>query len=489
MEESKKRAYEISFCVVKERKIKYIRQSLERLGVRFNEYKNRDGIKFAIYDKNICNFLHPLGGASNKYIPRFILTDMGRENLACLLEGIIASDGTDGSAGTWYYTTSKRLKDDVVELCALLGRMTHTFYRERETNFPHGKKVQGSCYEIRILKNNTLARPSKYRSKTLYSGMIYCVEVPNHVLLIRRRGTTAWCGNSHRVVTVNLPKAAVQAEKDKKAFFYILDKRLEAAKKLLIVHRAYLLKERIENGNGFLKFFEPLKWFSLDHFFSTIGITGIFEMCYFMGLDIRSEEGTQFVLEVLSHIEKRLDEFTNETGYNFNCEEIPGESAAVTLAKKDCLTFGRDVQPFALYSNQYIPVIAEATMLERIKLTGKFMSLLSGGGILHLNISDKIQNKYQMRKLIEVALKNGVEHFAVNYGFAVCQEGHVSIAGNSTTCPICGSPIDDYLTRIIGYFTKVSSWNPVRRDVDFPNRKFAALDVVDDIQVGVAYEY
>lgn len=286
---------------------------------------------------------------------------------------------------------------------------------------------------------------------------------------------------SHRVVTVNLPKVGIQANRDKKAFFHILDKRLEAAKKLLIVHRAYLLKERIENGNGFLKFFEPLKWFSLEHFFSTIGITGVFEMCYFMGLDIRSEEGTQFVLEVLSHIERRLDEFTDETGYNFNCEEIPGESASVTLAKKDRLAFGRDVQPFALYSNQYIPVIAEATILERIKLSGKFMSLLSGGGILHLNMSDKIQNKHQMRKLIEVALKNGVEHFAINYGFAVCQEGHVSIAGNSTTCPICGSPIDDYLTRIIGYFTKVSSWNPVRRDVDFPNRKFVPLGVVDEM--------
>jgi len=312
-----------------------------------------------------------------------------------------------------------------------------------------------------------------------------CCRLANDVGRMKFKADTFGNGGlnigSHRVVTVNLPKIGIQANKDKKAFFHILDTRLEAAKKLLVVHRAYLLKERVENGNGFLKFFEPLKWFSLDHFFSTVGITGVFEMCYFMGLDIRSEEGTQFVLEVLSHIERRLDEFTDETGYNFNCEEIPGESASVTLAKKDCLTFGRDVQPFALYSNQYIPVIAEATMLERIKLSGKFMSLLSGGGILHLNMSDKIQNKHQMRKLIEVALKNGVGHFAVNYGFAVCQEGHVSIAGNSTICPICGSPIDDYLTRIIGYFTKVSSWNPVRRDVDFPNRKFAALDVVDEI--------
>jgi len=311
-----------------------------------------------------------------------------------------------------------------------------------------------------------------------------CCRLANDIGRMKYKSDTFGNGGlnigSHRVVTVNLPKVAIQAEKDKDAFFHILDKRLEAAKKLLVIHRDYLLKERVENGNGFLKFFEPLKWFSLDNFFSTIGITGIFEMCWFMGYDIRTDEGTDFVLEVLSRIEKRLDEFAEETGHNFNCEEIPGESACVTLAKKDAATFGVSAQPFALYSNQYIPTITSATMLERIKLSGKFMNLLSGGGILHLNVSDKIQNKSQMRKLIEVALKNGVEHFAVNYGFAICPEEHVSIAGNSTVCPICGAQIQDYLTRIIGYFTKVSSWNHVRETIDFPNRVFSPSNAVDE---------
>lgn len=278
---------------------------------------------------------------------------------------------------------------------------------------------------------------------------------------------------SHRVVTLNLPDIAIQAGEDNKLFFRLLDNRMEKAKKLLIVHREHILKKRVDRG--FLKFFNPLQWFSLNQFFSTIGIVGVYEACYFMGLDIKSEEGVEFVEALLKHIEANLDVYSAETGYSFNCEEIPAESAAISLAKKDQLKYGEDIQPFKLYSNQYIPLIVDATLLERIKLSGKFMSMISGGSILHLNVSDQIHTKEQMKKLITVALVNGVEHFAVNYGFAICAEGHVSIAGNTTTCPVCGGDIVDYLTRIIGYFTKVSSWNAVRKVFEFPIRKFKNL--------------
>lgn len=310
-----------------------------------------------------------------------------------------------------------------------------------------------------------------------------CCRLSNSFERMRYRADTFGSGGlnigSHRVVTVNLPKLGLLASGDQDLFFNLLDNRLEKAKKLLLVHREELLQRRITRGNGFLQFFEPLKWFNLEHLFSTIGIVGVYEANYFMGYDIRSEKGVEFTTKLLKHIENRLEEFSTETGHSFNCEEIPAESTAVTLAKKDKIYF-EDDQLFELYSNQYIPLIAEASMLERIKLTGKFMNLLSGGGILHLNMSDQIHTKDQMKKLIMVSIENGVEHFAVNYGFANCEDGHVSIAGNATTCPICGKPIVDYLTRVIGYFTKVSSWNNIRREFEFPNRKFSGDEPLEE---------
>ncbi len=466
-EEARKRAYEISFCVIKERKIIEIRQTLSDLGVKFNEHKNREGIKFVIYNKDIFEFLHPLKDAKNKYIPRFILKEAGSRNLRKLLEGLLFSDGTDGSNGVWYYTSSKQLKDDVVEMCALLGLMTNTFYRERCTMFPDGREVRGACYEIKILKTPRIKRLSKYRNKTIYKGMIYCVEVPNHILMVRRNDTVAWCGNSHRVVTVNLPRIAIEADGDEVKFFNLLEERLNSAKDLLLIHREEILKRRVKSG--FLKFFEPLKWFNLDMLFSTFGIIGVYEACHYMGLPMETEEGQNFAKDVLAHIEKYAQRISQEKSYSFNVEEIPGESTAPALAKKDAIMYGNKIP---LYSNQYLPLTADVDPITRIKLTGQFMRYLSGGGILHYNVQDKITDPGIMRKLIELAVKEGVEHFAINYGFGICENGHTSPVGTGKICPLCNGNITDWFTRVIGYFTKISSWNEVRKTVDYPNRKF-----------------
>ncbi|GEA16809.1 ribonucleoside-triphosphate reductase [Moorella sp. E308F] len=273
---------------------------------------------------------------------------------------------------------------------------------------------------------------------------------------------------SHRVVTINFPRIAQEA-KNKDHFFELLEERVKLARDLLIVHREEILKRRIDAG--FNKFFKPLNWLSLNMFFSTFGIHGLYEMCYFMGVPMESEEGQQFVEDILLKLEDYANQFSKECGYSFNVEEVPAESAAVTLAKKDKVA-GLVEQPFELYSNQYLPLIADVDPIERIKLSGRFMNLVSGGGIVHLNIQERIKSPAIMKKLIKLALQAKVPHFAINYGYGICENGHTSVVGTGKTCPICGGPIKDWMTRIIGYFTRISSWNDVRKNYEYPRRKF-----------------
>lgn len=274
---------------------------------------------------------------------------------------------------------------------------------------------------------------------------------------------------SHRVVTVNLPRLAIMADGDTDKFFSSLTDELGTVKELLIVHREEILPRRIESG--LLKFYNPLKWFDLSHLFSTIGIIGVYEMAEFMGYDIRTEEGQEFVELVLLHIEQFAVRASVEHECSFNVEEIPGESTAGRFSKKDKIRFGS--VPFELYSNQYLPLIADVPMNERIKVSGRFMDLLSGGGILHLNVKEVIPDKEPMRKLIEYAVKNGVSHLAINYGYGICNNGHTSVVGSGKICPHCGSEINEWLTRIIGYFTRTTSWNAVRRDYEYERRVFS----------------
>ncbi|MZP28662.1 anaerobic ribonucleoside-triphosphate reductase [Heliobacterium undosum] len=277
---------------------------------------------------------------------------------------------------------------------------------------------------------------------------------------------------SHRVVTINFPRLALDA-RDEKHFFVLLDRRARMARDLLLVHREEILRRRVKKG--FLKFFKPLDWFSLDMLFSTIGIHGQYEMCEFMGLPMETAEGQAFTEKVLKRTEEYAAIFSRGTGHSFNTEEIPAESTAATLAKKDRLVYGK-LQPFELYSNQYVPLIADMGTVDRIKLTGRFMKHVSGGGILHLNVQEQITDPYIMKKLILISLSEGIEHFAINYGFGICAHGHMAIVGTGTTCPICGQPITDHLTRVIGYFTRVSSWGDVRKNYEYPKRKFHELN-------------
>lgn len=276
---------------------------------------------------------------------------------------------------------------------------------------------------------------------------------------------------SIRVVTLNLPRIALKANGNKEKFFVELHKQLCNSRDLLQVQREDIIYRRI--ASGFLKFFEPMKWLNIKRYFSTFGIIGVFEANEFMNLNIQSEEGITFTTEVLQFIEAFAKKTSKELGYPMNVEEIPGESVATKFVQKDRVLFGEDKVPFELYSNQYIPLIADVSLPERIELTGHFMELLSGGGILHLNLKDKITDPKVMKHLIEYSVSKNVTHLSVNYSFGQCTEGHVTVCGNSDTCSICGQKITSHMTRIVGYFTLTSSWGKQRREYEFPRRIFS----------------
>lgn len=277
---------------------------------------------------------------------------------------------------------------------------------------------------------------------------------------------------SHRVVTINLPRIAIQVQdsQDKEyMFFKMLEYRLDMAKDLLLVHREEILKRRVDRG--FLKFFDSnqVGWFDLDGMFSTFGINGVYEMAVYMGYDVTTPEGEAFIAKVLKFIEDYAKDCFKTTGHSFNVEEIPAENTGTKLAAKDKLLYGTVC---SLYSNQFIPLMADVPISKRLTIEGKYMAILSGGAITHINVLSQIDTDEKMYKLMLLAMRKGVEHFAVNYGFCECEDHHVCIGGNSMdVCPICGKLIADYYTRVVGFFTKVSKWSPNRKE-EFKKRQF-----------------
>ena len=188
-------------------------------------------------------------------------------------------------------------------------------------------------------------------------------------------------------------------------------------------------------------------------------------------MDIVTEEGSDYLVEVMKTMESYTNQWEKDDDVSYNIEQIPGESMAVRLAQSDkLLGFNKDYD-VELYSNQYVPLIKEASIYDRFKAQGKFDSLTSGGSILHLNIHDGSRlSPVQVFKIIETARKTKTVYFAINRVFCKCEQGHFTISNNGS-CPECGAKILQQYSRVVGFVVPTDAWHPARQD-EFHERLF-----------------
>ncbi|MDW5561669.1 MAG: LAGLIDADG family homing endonuclease [Methanomassiliicoccus sp.] len=197
-------------------KVEKIGKCIERLGYK----ASYDGHNFAISDKQLANYLAPLGKCHEKYIPREYLQLSSRQ-LLILFEALMLGDGyhrkTTGHRE--YGTSSKKLADGVQELALKIGISANikVVLPGRYSSRLNGRKIEYAVphYVVSLIDgyrrnmNEPMINTSPSRKnifKVQYSGRIYCVEVPNHVLYVRRNGKPVWCGN-----TVSVAKAGITA--------------------------------------------------------------------------------------------------------------------------------------------------------------------------------------------------------------------------------------------------------------------------------------
>lgn len=123
------------------------------------------------------------------------------------------------------------------------------------------------------------------------------------------------------------------------------------------------------------------------------------------------------------------------------------ENSSIKLATKD-MYLGFNDGRYKLYSNQFIPLVKNADMLDRIRLQGMFDKHFSGGAICHLNMGEPISPK-TMADMIITCSKMGVIYWAVNYQLNKCVNNHMTV-GTTDICAVCGCVIEDKYTRVVG---------------------------------------
>lgn len=508
----------IIFGFKKERKIEYLTNLLNDLEIEYTKSKaDAQGIvRFRFHNDELLQIANNIGKANDKFVPNDILTCGDMPIIAGIFYGLMNSDGSyrKDMSRPQFITTSDKLKDN---FCAIATMMGYTTNERLDTNheFIRNNKryVCEKCWYI-SLNNGNWKNMASDKVSEKYNDYTYCITVQNSIVLYRLDGKTFiqhQCryendledmnlspdsfGNggvnigSHRVVTPNFVRCALESRGCIEDFYRRCDRLIDMAGKLLHIHREYILQKRIDETPQYLQFFGKLGWFSLDTMFSTIGITGIYEMCQYMGYDIITDEGTEFTLDFMDYLRSNIKRLRKEYNCVFNCEEIPGEQACVSLVDKDHIYFysekgwddGKWEDDVAdafhnckLYSNQYIPLINKADMITRLDLSGRFMKKISGGGVVHINSENMIDTDEKMFELIKYIAYSGVTHCAVCYRYGKCEDHPAVIIGqNVTKCPICGKPFVKVRTRVIGYFSDISNWHPVRQEFDAPYRYYS----------------
>ena len=102
-----------------------------------------------------------------------------------------------------------------------------------------------------------------------------------------------------------------------------------------------------------------------------------------------TDKACEFGEKIFKTMRATADRFIAENNCNYmiNTEQIPGESAAVKLMKKDKYFYPKaKIYDLPLYGNQFMPLGIQATGQERIRVQALFDSYCNGGSILHYNI-------------------------------------------------------------------------------------------------------
>ena len=197
----------VEITAIKERKLRFIRDIYNELNVEYRE----DSDRIVTTNPIIYKVLAPLSvGALNKYLPDYVW-QVSQRQARILLDSLVEGDGNRQKNQRSYYTSSIRLRDDIMRLCLHAGYSgTYTIHTHtgQETTI-HGRVVRSTADNWRIGINVTKNRPEinnghskqqNAQSERLYETQVtvYCLEVPEHVFYIRRNGKACWTGNSSR---------------------------------------------------------------------------------------------------------------------------------------------------------------------------------------------------------------------------------------------------------------------------------------------------
>ena len=283
------------------------------------------------------------------------------------------------------------------------------------------------------------------------------------------------------VVSLNLPQIGILANGSEEKFFEILAKRLDLAKRALLL-RYNLLKDVVSDVS-------PIHWQHgaiarlgkgekigkyLENGYATIslGYIGIYEATKLItGESNTGKKGSVFALKVIDALHDATESWKKETGLGFGLYGTPAESLTNRFSSLDRARFGiiEDITDKGYYTNSYhVSVREEINVFDKFKFESEFQKRSTGGCISYAEIPNMTNNIEAVLTMIKYIYDN-ISYAEFNTKSDYCHEcgfdGEIILTENNEwECPRCHNKDRDKLTvirRTCGYLGE-NFWNEGR---------------------------
>lgn len=198
-------SYRISIAQKSKAKIEKIEGLLSQLPFKFVKGE----WEYYYYNKQLGSHLADFGTAPQKYVPDFI-KELSSRQIEVFLEWFAVGDGTLMKNGfRMFYSSSRKLADDIQELLLRVGRLGIVKARQRSRKI----RIENHCADTSRPQYEVIERVRRLDSwidkrdirMVEYDGTVHCASVKNHIMYVRRNGKPYWCGNTSMYWTKTSP--------------------------------------------------------------------------------------------------------------------------------------------------------------------------------------------------------------------------------------------------------------------------------------------